>query len=178
MNTETIVVTQPPTFRKGFFQACFDSYSKLVDSPFVFFLFIVTVFSLIAEINNSYGPLELFSNALLAYCNDGGFLRPIALILLSFITLVIKYKISFLLSLLFIIPSLLDSSLSTWLLSLLFVLISFISSLDIYKLFLFSQFYYMYIFVDNHFYKALLLLFAFIVFLLGYQHFSSIIGVS
>jgi hypothetical protein len=72
---------------------------------------------------------------------------------------------------------LLDSSLSTWLLSILFVFISFVSSLNTYRLFLFSQFYYMYVFVDNHFYKALLLFISFIVFLLGYDHFSSIIGV-
>ncbi|QLJ83501.1 ORF4 [Broome virga-like virus 1] len=174
---ETIVVSQKPAIRKGFFQSCFDSYSVLVDSPFIFFLFIVAVFTLIAEINNSYGPLELFSNALVEYCKEDKTFKSLALLLLSLVTLIIKYKTSVLLSLLFIIPALLDSSMSTWLLSISFVFISFISSLDVYRLFLFSQFYYMYVFVDNHFYKALLLSLSFIVFLLGYNHFSSIIGV-
>lgn len=175
--SETIVVSQKPAIRKGFFQSCFDSYSVLVDSPFIFFLFIVAFFTLIAEINNSYGPLELFSNALVEYCKEDKSFKSIALLLLSLITIIIKYKTSVLLSLLFVIPALLDSSLSTWLLSILFVFISFVSSLNTYRLFLFSQFYYMYVFVDNHFYKALLLFISFIVFLLGYDHFSSIIGV-
>lgn len=176
--SESIVISQQPTLRKGFFQACFDSYAKLVDSPFIFFLFIVSFFTLIAEINNSYGPLELFSNALLDYCNKGGTFKSVALLLLSFITLVIKYKVSVLLSLLFVIPALLNNTLSTWLLSISFVFISFVSSLDVYRLFLFSQFYYMYVFVDNHFYKALLLFVSFVIFLLGYQHFSTIVGIS
>lgn len=176
--SETIVVSQKPAIRTGFFQSCFDSYSVLVDSPFIFFLFIVSFFTLIAEINDSYGPLELFSNALVDYCKEDKTFKSLALFVLAIITFVIKYKISVLLSLLFLIPAFLKNTMSTWLLSLTFVFVSFVSTLDVYRLFLFSQFYYMYTFVDNHFYKAMLLVLAFIIFILGYTHFSSIIGIN
>lgn len=164
--------------RVGFFQAMFNSYSVLVNHPFAFFVFILALVCIIAEINNSYGPLELISNALLEYCESGGPLTSLARILLSIIQWIIPIKIKFFLCFLFLVPAIINCDTSTFILSITFCFLVFFANISIYKLFLFSQFYYIYTFVESAFYKFIILFFAFILLIIGYQHFSNMLGLA
>lgn len=177
--TEYIIETsRVPPQRKGLFQACFDSYSVLVNHPYAFFVFIMAMLAVVAESNGSYGPLELLVNALITYCEGNGKFVPLAKFLLVLINWIIPVKLQFFISFLFIIPAIIKNDTSTWMLSLAFVMMAIFTGIPFYRLFLFSQFYYMYCFVDSSFYKAIILVFSFIILIIGFDHFSSMAGLS
>ncbi|UPT53699.1 MAG: hypothetical protein 4 [Zeugodacus cucurbitae negev-like virus] len=164
--------------RKSLPQAAFDSYSVLVDNPYALLTFVVALFCIIAEANNSYGPLELIHNALVEYCQGDGKLKAFASIMLYIVDLIIPIKLQFFISLMFLVPAFIKNDTSTWLCSLAFVALTIFTSIPSWQLFLFSQAYYMYCFVESSFYKFLIFFVAFIVLVLGFQHFTSIVGIS
>nr|AVZ66286.1 hypothetical protein [Brandeis virus] len=177
--TEYVIETsRSPPQRTGLFQAMFDSYSVLVNHPYAFFVFIIAMLSVLAESNSSYGPLELLSNALLNYCNSNGRFVPLAKLMLVFVHWIIPIKMNFFMAVLFLIPAIIKSDLGTWMLSFAFVGLAIFTTIPYYQMFLFSQFYYMYCFVSSSLYKAIILSVSFIVLILGFDHFSSMAGLS
>lgn len=173
-----IVVSSSAPFQPGLFQSMFNAYSVLVDNAWALFLFVVGWLCIISEINNSYGPLELASNALLEYCNGNGPFIPVAKFLLLLINWIIPIKIQFFLCIFFIIPAVIKGDTATWLTSITFCFVSIFTGIPTYQLFLFSQFYFMYCFVQQGWYKFLIFFFAFIILIIGFTHISNMLGIS
>jgi hypothetical protein len=123
--------------------------------------------------------LEMISNALLEYCKTSKSpLVPLATLLLKLVNWIIPIKIKFFLCLFFLIPAIIRPTFSYWIASLSFCALAVFTNLPTLELFLFSQFYYMYCFVDDSWYKFLIFFFSFIVLIIGFTAFSSMVGVS
>lgn len=177
--TELQIVTEKPKSNKGLLQSMFDSYGILVDNPFAFTLFIVGLLCIIAELNNSFGPLEIVSNALLHYCqNSTSPLVPVAKLLLQIVNWIIPIKINFFICFFFLIPAIIKPDASNWITSILFCFLAIFTKLSVVELFFFSQFYFMYCFVEDKWYKFLILFLSFIVFIIGFSAFTSMVGLA
>lgn len=172
-----ITVPKPPN--KGLFQSMFDSYGILVSNPFAFTLFLVGLLCIVAELNNSFGPLEILSNALLHYCqNSSSPLVPLAKFFLQIVNWVIPIKINFFICFFFLIPAIIKPTASYWISSIMFCFLTIFTKLGLVELFFFSQFYFMYCFIDDNWYKFLILFFSFIIFIIGFSSFTSMVGLS
>lgn len=174
-----IQVTVPKPSNKGLLQSMFDSYGVLVSNPFAFTLFIVGLLCIVAELNNSFGPLEIVSNALLHYCQTSTSpLVPLAKLLLQIINWIIPIKINFFICFFFLIPAIVKPTVSNWIASIMFCLLAIFTKLSYVELFFFSQFYFMYSFIEDNWYKFIILFFSFIIFIIGFSSFTSMVGLS
>lgn len=177
--TEIQLTTTNFVSKKGLFQSMFDSYGLLVDNPWALSIFLVGCLSIISELHNSFGPLEMISNALLAYCNSSKTpLLPVATFLLQIVNWIIPIKINFFLCLFFLIPAIIRPTFPYWMTSLAFCALTIFTALPTLELFLFSQFYFMYCFTTDPWYKFIIFFFSFIILIIGFTAFSSMVGVN
>lgn len=173
------IIENIQTKPKGIVQSMFDAYGVLVNNPWALTVFIIGVLCIVSELHNSFGPLEMASNALVDYCkNSKSPLVPLANLLLQIINWIIPIKINFFISVFFVIPAIINNTVSSWIASLIFVCITIFTNISTLELFLFSQFYLMYSFVDNYWYKFIIFFFSFVFLIIGLSAFSNMVGMT